>query len=81
MAFIQAIPRVNLQALLALGCFGLCLFFSRVVRRISEGVLPGGPGTVAYIRCLIGFLFAAAIALGVASFAGLDLLHKGLLYP
>jgi hypothetical protein len=78
MSIFKSIPAVNLQALLALGCFGLCLFFARVVRRISEGAIPGGAGSILYLRTLIGFLFAASIALGLASFAGIDVLKGGI---
>nr|WP_321503542.1 flagellar biosynthesis protein FliR [uncultured Dethiosulfovibrio sp.] len=78
MNFLKNIPIVNLQALLGLGCFGLSLFFARVIRRISEGVLPGGDSMIMYLRILIGFLFAAAITLGLASFAGREILGGGL---
>lgn len=77
MNIFKDMPVVNLQALLGLGCFGLSLFFARVIRRISEGVLPGGEGMITYLRILIGFLFAAAITLGLASFAGMDILGGG----
>lgn len=77
MDFLKNIPIINLQALIALGCFGISLFLARVIRRISEGVLPGGDGMISYLRILIGFLFAAAITLGLASFAGRNILGGG----
>lgn len=78
MFLLKNIPIINLQALIALGCFGLSLFFARVIRLISEEVLPGGDVMITYLRILIGFLFAAAIALGLASFAGREILGGGL---
>lgn len=76
MNFFKNIPVINLQALIALGCFGLSLFFARMVRLISEGKIPGTGTTILILRTMIGFLFAASIALGMGSFAGIDMLHN-----
>ncbi len=77
MDILKDIPAINIQALWGLLCFGLCLFFARVIKRISEGKLPGGSSTIMYLRILIGFLFAAAITFGLASFAGREILTGG----
>lgn len=78
MGILKGIPALNVQALLALLCFGLCLFFARVIRLISEGKLPGGSSAVLYLRIIVGFLFAAAITFGLASFFGKYILTGGL---
>lgn len=67
---------VNLQALIALGCFLLCLLLARAVMNIRRGKWPGGEMWVLYLRTLLGFLFAAAITLAFYSFAGIDILHR-----
>ena len=69
-------PVANVQALLALGLFFLCLLISRMVVNISSGKWPGGTIWVVYLRVLLGFVFAAAITFGLYAFAGVDLLHK-----
>ena len=75
---LKNIPVENIQALIALLCFALSLFFSRVIRLISEGKLPGSSVTIICLRALVGFLFAASIALGLGAFAGVDMLKGGL---
>ncbi len=72
------IPMVNIQALLALFLFLLCLFIARIVVRIGDGSLPGGRGWVLYLRVLLGFLLAASVTLAFYSFAGVDVLSKRL---
>ena len=67
---------VNVQALVALFLFVLCLVLSRMIVNISSGKWPGGALWVTYLRVLIGFLFAAAITLGMYSFAGIDFLNR-----
>jgi len=67
---------VNIQALAALFLFVLCLFLSKMIVNISSGKWPGGALWVTYLRVLLGFLFAAAITLGMYSFAGIDILKR-----
>ena len=67
---------VNVQALVALFLFVLCLVLSRMIVNISSGKWPGGALWVTYLRVLLGFLFAAAITLGMYSFAGIDFLSR-----
>ncbi len=67
---------INIQALLALGTFLLCLLLSRMIVNINSGKWPGGALWVTYLRILLGFLFAAAITLGLYSFAGIDILNR-----
>ncbi|HAK40723.1 MAG TPA: flagellar biosynthesis protein FliR [Synergistaceae bacterium] len=67
---------VNVQALVALFLFILCLVLSRMIVNISSGKWPGGALWVTYLRVLLGFLFAAAITLGMYSFAGIDFLNR-----
>lgn len=67
---------VNLQALIALACFLLCLMVARAVMNIQRGTWPGGQAWVLYLRTLLGFLFAAAITLAFYAFAGIDILHR-----
>ncbi|HOI81023.1 MAG: flagellar biosynthesis protein FliR [Thermovirgaceae bacterium] len=67
---------VNVQALVALFLFVLCLVLSRMIVNISSGKWPGGALWVTYLRVLLGFLFAAAITLGMYSFAGIDFLNR-----
>jgi len=74
--FLQNIPTVNLQALVAMGLFGLSLLISRMVVNIQSGKWPGGPMFVLYLRILLGFTFAASIGLGLYSFAGVDILFN-----
>ncbi|MFA0888765.1 MAG: flagellar biosynthesis protein FliR [Synergistales bacterium] len=69
-------PGVNLQALLALFCFLLCLLLARAIMNIQRGKWPGSPTWVLYLRTLLGFLFAAAITFAFYAFAGIDILHR-----
>ena len=71
-------PIVNVQALVALALFLASLFVARIVVRIQNGSLPGGPLWVLYLRILLGFLFAGAIVLAFYSFAGIDVISKHL---
>jgi hypothetical protein len=70
------VSAVNLQALIALACFLLCLLVARAVMNIQRGTWPGGHMWVLYLRTLLGFLFAAAITLAFYAFAGIDILHR-----
>lgn len=67
-------PVVNIQALIALALFFLSLFLARIIVRIQNGSLPGGPLWVLYLRVLLGFTFAGSITLGFYSFAGIDVI-------
>ena len=67
---------VNVQALVVLFLFVLCFVLSRMIVNISSGKWPGGALWVTYLRVLLGFLFAAAITLGMYSFAGIDFLNR-----
>lgn len=71
-------PIVNVQALIALAMFLASLFIARIVVRIKNGTLPGGPIWVLYLRMLLGFLLAGAVTLGLYSFAGIDIISKHL---
>jgi hypothetical protein len=61
-------PQNNLYALMGLASFGAALLIARLVVRIQKGDLPGCALWVAYLRTLLGFLFAAAIVFGYRSF-------------
>jgi len=74
--FLKNIPPVNLQALVALALFGVSLFLARITVNIQSGKWPGSPLFVVYLRCLLGFTFAASIGLGVYCFAGIDILFN-----
>ena len=67
---------INIQALLALGTFLLCLLLSRMIVNINSGKWPGGALWVTYLRILLGLHLAAAITLGLYSFAGIDILNR-----
>ena len=71
MGFLSGIPRVNLQAFAAVALFVLSLFISRIVVNIGSGKWPGGAAFLFYLRMLLGFVFAASIALGIYSFMGI----------
>lgn len=74
MQLLSRIPAVNLQAFVALLLFALSLFISRLVVNINSGKMPGGSAFVFYLRVLLGFIFAGAIALGIYSFMGICVL-------
>ena len=74
--FLKDVPSVNLQAFVALALFGVSLFLARMVVNIRSGKWPGGAVWVTYLRMVLGFTFAASIALGIYSFAGVDILFK-----
>lgn len=76
MSFLEQIPKVNIQAFVALFLFALSLFIARLVAKIARGELPGGIAFVFYLRVLLGFLFAASIALGIYSFMGICVIFK-----
>ncbi len=63
-------PRVNLQALVALGLFLCSLGIARMVNNITAGKWPGAHVWVVYLRMLLGFVFTGAIVLGFYSFMG-----------
>lgn len=74
--FLNNVPNVNKQAIVALALFGFSLLLARMIVNIQSGRWPGSAAFVLYLRVLIGFIFAAAIGLGVYSFAGVDILFN-----
>jgi len=74
MSILERIPKVNIQAFVALLLFVLSLFIARLVAKIARGELPGSTVFVLYLRVLLGFVFAASIALGIYSFMGICVL-------
>lgn len=70
------VPNVNKQALVAVVFFGVSLLLARMVVNIQSGKWPGNAGFILYLRILLGFTFAAAIGLGIYSFAGIDILFN-----
>lgn len=74
--YINSIPKVNLQAFIAIFLFLLSLFIARIVVNIQTGKWPGNQLFVTYLRVVLGFTFAASIALGFYSFAGIDIVFK-----
>ena len=74
--FLIDVPSVYLQAFVALARCGVSLFLARMVVNIGSGKWPGGAMWVTYLRMVLGFTFAAAIGLGIYSFAGVDILFK-----
>lgn len=74
--FLKNVPAVNLQAFVALILFGVSLFLARIVVNIQSGKWPGSASWVLYLRMVLGFTFAAAIGLGIYSFAGIDVLFN-----
>lgn len=74
--FFDNIPAVNKQALTAAALFGASLLLARMVVNIQSGKWPGSPAFVLYLRVLLGFCFAAAIGLGLYSFAGVAILFN-----
>lgn len=76
MSFLERIPRVNIQALIALMLFALTLFIAHIVAKIAKGELTGNIVIVFYLRVLLGFVFAASIALAIYSFMGICVLFN-----
>lgn len=74
--FLNNVPAVNKQALVAMALFGLSLLLARIVVNIQSGRWPGNQMFVLYLRVLLGFVFAASIALAFYSFAGQDILFS-----
>jgi len=74
MHVLEQIPKVNIQAFVALLLFALSLFLARIVSKIGRGELPGNTVWVFYLRLILGFVFAASIALGIYSFMGVTVL-------
>ena len=74
--FLKSVPAVNLQALVALGFFGISLLLARMVVNIQSGKWPGSQTFVTYLRVVLGFTFAASIGLGIYCFAGIDVLFN-----
>lgn len=72
----MGIPAINVQALISIALFGASLFVARAVMNIYRGKWPGGQGMVLYLRTLLGFLLAGAIALSFYSFAGIDVITR-----
>lgn len=72
----MGIPAVNIQALIAVAFFLAALGVARMVMNIYNGKWPGGNAIVFYLRMLLGFLLAGAIALAYYSFAGIDIISR-----
>jgi len=72
----MSIPVVNIEALVALALFLGCLLVARMITNVRNGKWPGGELWILYLRVLLGFMFAASIALGISSFAGVDIISK-----
>jgi ABC-type multidrug transport system permease subunit len=65
---------INLQALLAVAFFVGAAAAARAVANIYRGKWRGGPLMLAYLRALVGFLLAVAVALSYYAFAGIDVI-------
>ncbi len=57
---IWGIPVLNFQALLGVICFLAAIFTAKIVNKILAGKLPGGAGSLIYLRMVLGFLLAGA---------------------
>ncbi|MDR1915137.1 MAG: flagellar biosynthesis protein FliR [Synergistaceae bacterium] len=68
------ISAVNLQALIAVAFFVGAAVISRTVVNIYDGKWRGGSAIVLYLRVLLGFLLAGALALSYYAFAGVDVI-------
>ncbi|MDR1944427.1 MAG: flagellar biosynthesis protein FliR [Synergistaceae bacterium] len=71
---IMGIPAINIQALAALVFFAAALLVARSVMNIYRGKWPAPDWMLFYLRVLLGFLLAGAIALSYYSFAGVDVI-------
>lgn len=76
MCFAEQIPKVNIQAFVALLLFFVSLLLARFIVRITKGELPCNAAMLIYLRMLLGFVFAASIALGLYSFMGIYVLDR-----
>lgn len=76
MSFLDRMPKVNIQAIVALLLFALSLFIAHLAAKIARGELPGTVAFIFYLRVLLGFVFAASIALGIYSFMGVCVLFR-----
>ncbi|MDR1579280.1 MAG: flagellar biosynthesis protein FliR [Synergistaceae bacterium] len=70
----MSVSAVNLQMLAAGGFFLAAVGVSRLVVNIGSGKWKAHPGFVIYLRVLLGFLLAGAIALSYYAFAGVDVI-------
>ena len=70
----MSIPAVNLQVLVAGVFFLAAIGVSRLVVNINSGKWRTHPVFVIYLRVLLGFLLAGAIALSYYAFAGVDVI-------
>ena len=68
------VPALNLQMLVAGAFFLASVGISRLVVNINAGKWKAHPGIVIYLRVLLGFLLAGAIALSYYAFAGVDVI-------
>jgi hypothetical protein len=68
----MSVPALNLQMLAAGVFFLVAVGVSRLVININSGKWKAHPGFVIYLRVLLGFLLAGAIALSYYAFAGID---------
>ena len=72
----MGIPAVNVQALLAIVLFIAAIFVAKAVMNIYRGKWPGSQLMLLYLRTLLGFLLAGAIAFSFYSFAGIDIISR-----
>jgi hypothetical protein len=69
-----SVPALNLQILAAGVFFLAAVVVSRLVVGINSGKWKAHSGFVLYLRVLLGFLLAGAIALSYYAFAGIDVI-------
>jgi hypothetical protein len=70
------IPKVNLQAIVAIVFFASAVAVSKITVNVYSGRYPSHPAMLFYLRVLLGFLLAGAIVLGYYSFAGIDVISN-----
>jgi hypothetical protein len=68
------ISAVNLQALIAVAFFVAAVVIARMVVNIYSEKWHAPGVVLLYLRVLLGFLLAGAIALGYYAFAGIDII-------
>ena len=70
----MSVPAVNLQMLAAGVFFLAAVGVSRMVVNINAGKWKAHSAFIVYLRVLLGFLLAGAIALSYYAFAGIDVI-------
>jgi hypothetical protein len=68
------VPALNVQIIVAAVFFFAAGGVSKVVVNIISGKWKAHSGFVLYLRVLLGFLLAGAIALSYYAFAGIDII-------